>query len=121
METLLHEHENSEDTQSFLRQNGKKFSDDCVKAMRLMYQGVKLNGDTCKELYGFHDRRLRDCRQGRPDIVRSAWKKDADGKRLYVEFWISRPVPPSKQEAISWATQLLEEMKKGELAQTKLF
>lgn len=119
METLVHEFENNEDTQSFLRQNGKKFSDDCVKAMRLMYQGVKLNGDTCKELYGFHDRRLRDCRQGRPDIVRSAWKKDADGKRLYVEFWISIPPPPSKRDAIIWAENFLNQQQKG--TQTQMF
>jgi hypothetical protein len=107
MSRLLHEIENNPDTESFLKENGKKFSQDCVTAMKLMYQGVRLNGETCKELYGLHDRRLRDCRQGRPDVVKSAWKRDAAGKRLYVEFWIDVPLPPTKQKAIESATKFL--------------
>lgn len=105
---MLHLRESTIETESFLKQNGKKFSQDCVTAMKLMYQGVKLNGDTCKGLYGFHDRRLRDCRQGRPDIVKSAWKRDSKGNRLYVEFWIDVPLPPTKQKAIAWATEFLD-------------
>jgi len=117
---MLHEIENNPDTESFLKENGKKFSQDCVTAMKLMYQGIKLNGETCKELYGLHDRRLRDCRQGRPDVVKSAWKRDAAGKRLYVEFWIDVPLPPSKKESIEWANNLLEKMK-NEGKQQELF
>ena len=113
---MLHERESTEETESFLKQNGKRFSDHCVIALRLMYSGVKLNGDTCKQLYGFHDRRLRECRQARPDIVKSAWKTDSTGKRLYVEFWISAPVPPSKKEAVQWATEFLEKKKSTQLA-----
>lgn len=120
MSELLHDRENNEEGDSFLKENKKKFSQDCITAMKLMYQGVRLNGDTCKELYGFHDRRLRDCRQGRPDIVKSAWKRDAAGKRLYVEFWIEVPLPPSKAESIKWATELLEKMK-NEGKQQELF
>lgn len=118
---MLHEFENNSDSQSFLQENGKKFQEGCITAMKLMYQGVRLNGNTCKELYGFHDRRLRNCRQGRPDIVKSAWKKDANGKRLYVEYWIDVPLPPSKQKAIAWATQILDKLKGGNLEQQNLF
>jgi hypothetical protein len=99
---MIHEHENNQDTESFLKSNGKKFQGDCVTAMKLMYSGVRLNGDTCKELYGFHDRRLRNCREARPDIVKSAWKLDGNGHRLYVEFWIDVPKPPTKSELQIW-------------------
>ena len=116
---MLHERETTEETESFLKQNGKKFSQDCVTAMKLMYSGVKLNGDTCKQLYGFHDRRLRECRQARPDIVKSAWKTDSNGKRLYVEFWITPPISQTKQQAIEEGQKILDQMqeksKQGEL------
>lgn len=103
MSKLLHEIENNQDTESFLKQNGKKFSDDCIKAMQLMYKGERLNGDTCKELYGIHDRRLRDCFAGRPDIVKKEWKKDASGKRLYVEYWIEKiEVYATKSQLQEW-------------------
>jgi hypothetical protein len=102
-ETMLHEIENNYDTQSFLKENGKKFSQDCITAMKLMYNGIRLNGDTCKALYGFHDRRLRECRAARPDIVKSDWKRDSEGKRLYVEYWIEIPKLLTKQQLIdSW-------------------
>jgi len=107
---MLHEIENNPDTQSFLKENGKKFSRDCVMAMKLMYGGVRLNGDTCKELYGFHDRRLRDCIAGRPDIVKRAWKKNADGNRLCVEYWIDVPKPPTKQSVQEWWNEYQKEM-----------
>jgi len=108
---MLHERETTEETESFLKQNGKKFSQDCVTAMKLMYQGVRLNGETCKQLYGLHDRRLRDCLAGRPDIVKRAWVKDAEGKRKYVEYFIPKQVPPTKKEAIIWATNFLNKQK----------
>ena len=116
---MLHEKESSPDTESFLKENGKKFSQDCITAMKLMYGGVKLNGDTCKQLYGIHDRRLRECRQARPDVVKSAWKKDSNGKRLYVEYWIDVPISPTKQRAIEEGQKILDAMqdkfKQGEL------
>lgn len=94
---MLHQFENNSDAESFLKQNGKKFSQDCVTAMKLMYGGIKLNGDTCKELYKFSDRRLRECFTARPDVVKKEWKRDDSGKRLYVEYWIEIPKPPTKQ------------------------
>lgn len=98
---MLHEIENNSDTESFLKQNGKKFSQDCVTAMKLMYQGIRLNGETCKHLYGFHDRRLRNCREGRPDIVKSEWKRNEKGERLFVEFWIDPRRPITKGKLIA--------------------
>jgi hypothetical protein len=106
---MLHEVENNLDTELFLKENGKKFSDDCIKAMQLMYKGVRLNGDTCKELYSIHDRRLRDCLAGRPDIVKKAWKIGDDGKRKYVEYWIDTPAPPTKKEIVEKWNKLVQQ------------
>lgn len=98
---MLHEIENNSDTESFLKENGKKFSQDCITAMKLMYGGVKLNGDTCKHLYGFSDRRLRECYSARPDIVRKKWiREPGSGKRLYVEYYITQPKIISKTELV---------------------
>ena len=99
---MLHQYENNPDTESFLKENGKKFSQDCIIAMKLMYEGVRLNGDTCKQLFGIHDRRLRECREARPDIVKSEWKRNAQGKRICVEFWIEKIAPPTKQSVQEW-------------------
>jgi len=118
---LLHSVENSEETQSFLKENGKKFSNDCIRAMQLMYKGVRLNGDTCKELYNFSDRRLRDCIAGRPDIVRKDWKRDGNGKRLYVEYWIEPIKPKTKTEVNEWWLNYLTNDKPTQLIQKSLF
>jgi hypothetical protein len=115
MSRLLHEIENNPDTESFLKENGKKFSQDCVTAMKLMYQGVRLNGETCKHLYGISDRRLRDCIAGRPDIVRKEWVVGKDGKRKVVEYFIPPIITPSKAKVIEWATKFLDGQKGSQL------
>lgn len=107
---MIHDRENNEETESFLMQNGKKFSQDCITAMKLMYSGVRLNGDTCKQLYGFSDRRLRDCIAARPDIVRKEWKRNSEGKRLYVEYYIPPTITPTKAKAIEMGQSILDAM-----------
>lgn len=104
---MLHQRENNVETESFLKQSGKKFGKDCVTALQLMYSGVRLNGDTCKHLYGFSDRRLRECHAARPDIVKKEWKRDSKGKRLYVEYFIDVPKKPTKKQVIN-NIQLIE-------------
>lgn len=100
---MLHEFENNLDTQEFLKSNGKKFNGDCLIAMKLMYQGLRLNSETCWNVYHIHDRRLRNCREARPDIVKSDWVRDEKGKRKYVEYWIDKPkVYPTKTELNQW-------------------
>ena len=97
---MLHQRENNQDTETFLKSNGKKFQGDCVTAMKLMYEGVRLNGDTCKQLYNLHDRRLRNCYEARPDIVKREWKLNHKGKRMYVEYFILIPPKPTKTSVI---------------------
>lgn len=131
---MLHEIENNVDTELFLKQNGKKFSQDCITAMKLMYQGVWLSGETCKQLYNIHDRRLRECYSARPDIVQKKWVFGQDGKRKYVVYWIDQINPPTKTEVVEkalryvkgekavgdYARALIDAAKSHTLAQSKL-
>lgn len=105
--SLLHQRENNQETEDFLKANGKKFSADCIIAMKLMYQGVVMTSQDCWNKYGIHDRRLRECRAARPDIVKSKWamKINEKGKlvRSHVEYWIEKPkVYPTKSELQQW-------------------
>lgn len=110
---MIHETENREDLELHLKANGKKFSKQCVRLMEDMYRGRRLNSMIVTQEYKYNDRRLRDCRQHRPDIVKSVWLTDENNNTRFVEYWIDRPVPPSKQESILWATNLLDKMKDG--------
>ncbi len=117
---MIHEHENNQDTESFLKSNGQKFKGDCVTAMKLMYQGVRLNGDTCKQLYGFHDRRLRNCHEARPDIVKKQWVLDGNGKRKYVEYWIDIPKQTTKSDLQLWWNKFQNEKPRATFYQQNL-
>lgn len=103
---MIHEHESSQDTETFLKENGQKFKGDCLTAMRLMFSGIRLNGDTCKALYGFSDRRLRNCHQA-SNMVKKEWKLNSSGKRMYVEYFIPTFKPPTKEKVRkTWNEQL---------------
>jgi hypothetical protein len=117
---MLHEFENRDDLTLHLKQNGKKFSDQCVRLMTEMYRGRKLTHKIAYEEFGCDTRRLRDCRQHRPDIVRSRWEVDKDGKTKYMLFWIEI-VHPSKQKAIEMGEKILQQMRDNELNQGELF
>lgn len=106
---ILHQNENNHDTESFLKSNGKKFQGDCLTAMRLMFSGVKLTSQDCWEKYKIHDRRLRNCREARPDIVKSRWVLKDNGSRSHVEYWIEQFKPPTKSELQKWFTEYQNE------------
>ena len=116
---MTHEFENREDLELHLKKNGKKFSQQCVVLMQEMYKGKKLNAMIVEREYNFNSRRLRDCRECRPDIVKSCWVTDEDGKTKYVQYWIDRPISLTKQRAIEIGQQILDSMnnksKQGEL------
>lgn len=118
---MTHERENREDLELHLKQNGKKFSQQCVILMQEMYKGRKLNAMIVEREYNFNSRRLRDCRECRPDIVKSCWVTDANGKTKYVQYWIDRPISPTKAKAIEEGQRILDAMsdksKQGELFQ----
>lgn len=118
--SLLHERESRDDLELHLKQNGKKFSDQCVTLMREMYKGRKLTHAIAYEEFRCDTRRLRDCRQHRPDIVRSRWETDKDGKTKYMIFWIE-VIHPTKKAAIEVGEQILQQMRDKELKQGGLF
>ena len=112
---MLHEIENNPETQSFLAENNLKFSGDCKTVLLLLYSGVRLTARKLVTDYGIADRRLRDVSAARPDIVKKRWIKDGDGKRQVVEYYIDKPLPPSKREAVKWAEGFLKKMQQGNL------
>jgi hypothetical protein len=119
---ILHEHENNQDTESFLKSNGKKFQGDCLTVMKLLYSGKRLSGHELQVTYGLHDRRLRDCYNARPDVVKREWVLNDAGKRMYVEYFINVPKPPTKEEVVQkWrdeAQQFWDEFQNEPLPQS---
>ncbi len=71
--------------------------------------------------YHFNSRRLRDCRQHRPDVVKSCWITDKDGKTKVMQYWIEIPPSPTKAAAIKIGEQILEQMRNKGFSQQQLF
>lgn len=118
---MIHELENREDLELHLKQNGKKFSEQCVILMREMYKGRKLNSMIVEREFLYNSRRLRDCREHRPDIVKSRWEVDKDGKTKYMLYWIDVPLPPTKAKAIAEGQKILDMMNNNNFTQQQLF
>ncbi len=118
---MLHETENREDLELHLKANKEKFSKQCVVLMEDMYKGKRLNAMIVEREYQFNSRRLRDCRQGRPDIVKSVWIVDKENNTKYVEYWIERPLSPTKAKAVAEGQKILDLMNSGGFNQIKLF
>ena len=99
--SLLHERENDASTEEFFKSNGEKFQGDNLTAMRLMSSGIRMTSQDCWVKYGIHDRRLRDCHNARPDMVKKEWKLNDEGKRMYMEYFIPKFKPPTKKELMA--------------------
>lgn len=111
--SLLHSIENNKDTQSFLEENSGKLQSQCERVMELLYTGKRLSERDLVIDYGMNGggRRLRECKAARPNIINKEWKKDANGKRLYMEYWIDCPKIQTKSDVVRKATALIENMK----------
>jgi hypothetical protein len=118
---MIHEFENNEETESFLRENNVKFSGDCLTLLKMLYSGIRLSGYDVVSKYGMDSRRLREMFTARPDIVRKEWVKNKEGKRQYVQYYIIRPMTPTKAAAIEMGERILKQMKDNELNQGELF
>ena len=118
---MIHEAENREDLELHLKQNGKKFNAQCVRLMEEMYKGRRLTSAIIFDEWRYDSRRLRDCRQHRPDIVKSRWEVDKDGKTKYMLYWIDVPLPPTKTKAIAEGQKILDMMNKNNFTQQQLF
>lgn len=109
--SLLHERENSPELESFLHENSAKFNGHCLLALKLLYSGVRLTDAEAVSKYGFSGRRLRELHAEFPNTVKKSWVLGDNGKRKCVEYFIERPIPKTKQDAINWATDFLEKQK----------
>jgi hypothetical protein len=99
---ILHQHENNELSESFLKDNGKKFEGDCVKVLRLLYKGMKLTAKNVNDILDMADggRRLRDIFAARKDCHKRV--RLTNGKKEGVEYWLEIPQPPTKSDLQSW-------------------
>lgn len=117
---LLHEKENNQETESFLKDNGEKFNNHCVEVLKLLYRGLKLSSRELETQYNMDGRRLRDIYAARKDCKRE-WKRDENGKRLYVQYYLNIPKPPTKTKLQQWFSEYQEEQRVKNYLQQSLF
>ena len=100
-----HLHENNSESQKHLEQNEKKFTQQCLKVMQLLNQGVRLTVLTAPT-YGILSlpRRIKDLRD-RNGItnIKDDWVRDANGKTLWKEWWLEITKRPTKKQVIKKA------------------
>ena len=103
---ILHQRENNELSESFLKDNGKKFAADCVIVLKLLYSGKRLTAKDVNDLTGMADggRRLRDIYAARKDCKKAARYVDKENKtgKIGMEYWLDIPMPPTKEELNAW-------------------
>lgn len=108
---MTHLVENNPDSQQHLDENLDKFKGDMKIVMQLLYSGKRLSAQGLVKDYGIADRRLRDAIAVRPEVIKKEWKRDKNGKRLYVEYFIPIDFLPSKKKALEVGQKLLDKMK----------
>lgn len=120
MKTLeVHQKENSEDTERHLQENIDSYEIDAVFLYKLMLRGERLTAKTVVQKYGKESRRLRDLFiSGKCE---KEWVVNDKGKRLYVEYFVSIPRPPTKSEVIANAERGMESLKKAEKVLVTVF
>lgn len=109
---ILHQRENSEWSEQFLKSNGEKFNSDCVKVLRMLYKGMKLTGKQVNDITGMADggRRLRDIKKHRTDCKKGIRKKPGGGLEG-VEYWLDIPHLQTKSECIERSAKVIDLMK----------
>lgn len=108
-DNLVHQRENNEDTETFLQENIGKHENACMFLLKKMMAGERLSARTVMMKYGVQDRRLRDLEiSGKCE---KSWKLNSEGKRLYVEYFVSIPKPLSKLEVGERAEKVISMLK----------
>lgn len=117
--SLIHDRENNEISEMFLKSNGDKFTNDCITVLKILYSvpGKRYTGKEICDMTGqaAGDRRLRDIKAARTDCMKAP-RRRKDGRLEGMEYWLDIPMPPSKKEAVAWATEFLEKQKATQLA-----
>src|SRR5688572_34980 len=89
----IHNSENNEDSQSYLNENAGRMREMCMKVLEILNKGVRLTvKDAAAKDIPSLPRRIKDLRDhcGIKNI-QDKWVKNAEGKRLYKEWWIDIP------------------------------
>lgn len=95
-EILIHERENNADTESFLMEKRNELQHDAKFLLYLLYQGRRLNGKQVEQ-WGINSRRLRELIVSHKEMKRE-WKRDENGKRIVMEYWLDIPRPATKTQ-----------------------
>lgn len=101
-DTILHQRENNEWSEQFLKSNGKKFGEDCVRVLRLLYRGMRLTAKQTNDILNMADggRRLREIFKDKSECKKQIRKRE-DGSLEGVEYWLDIPQRPTKGKLIS--------------------
>jgi hypothetical protein len=118
---ILHQHENNELSESFLKENGEKFSNQCVMVLRLLYKGIKLTAKQTNDILNIADggRRLRDLFAFRSDVKKQV--RYTNGKKEGVEYFLDIPKQPTKESLQTWFIEYQSEPMPQTYIQKALF
>lgn len=118
-EIEIHEHENNQETESFLSEKREDFKSDALFLLHLLYRGHRLNGRQV-EMWGINSRRLRELILSHKEIKRD-WKKDENDKRIVMEYWLEIPKQETKEGLQNWFRAYQEEKGQPASIQQNLF
>ena len=95
-----HLRENNKDSQSFIEENEQKFSEQCLRVVKMLNKGIKLTvASAMANGISSLPRRILDIRE-RNGItnIKDEWIKNGDGKRLYKVWYLEGIRKPTKKQ-----------------------
>lgn len=97
----IHELENNAESEQHLKENARKFSQQCLKVLELLYQGKKLTTMNAPS-YGILSlpRRLKDLRDYNGIHIDEEWLYDGNGKRTVKQWSINFRTQKAKKEDV---------------------
>lgn len=114
----IHELENNAESERHLKENAKKFSQQCLKVLELLYQGKKLTTMNAPS-YGILSlpRRIKDLRDyNKVHIIEEEWIRDANGKKIVKQWFINFRTQKAKKEDVvkEWRERMKKDFPKYE-------
>lgn len=97
---LIHDRENNEVSESFLKDNREKFSNQCIQVLKLLYKGSRLTAKNVNDILGIADggRRLREIHAFKNECKKQI--RYTNGKKEGVEYWLEIPTPKTKGDLL---------------------
>lgn len=115
MNELLHDRENNDWSEQFLKDNGEKFAKQAVAVLRLLYQGKRLTAKNGNDILNIADcgRRIREIFAAKKECKKAI--RITNGKKEGVEYWLEIPPIKTKKEITSKFSELLRNGKQAEI------